>query len=305
MIAAVSARSTGSPRPTTGSDAAPLVGGPAAFGPDDDRRRGQRRSPTEAIGEGRTGERGNRREVGDREEVGQPGPPALHRRLARHALQPGVGGLGPSAVPAHHGAGRVERSDLVDAQLGELLHDELGALTLHGSEGHADRRTRSGHGDDLDPSARHRRPAAESHRTPSTRTVADRRLVTGAQPQRAAEVVVVVGVQHRRVDVVDEHERAELGRGAGTADRVRRIGRPPSLQLNADLILEKNPRSAARPPRPAAPRAGGAARRPPRRGRSACRRRPARCSRRGRAPAPGARPGHAGGTPGRSGCLAG
>ena len=60
-------------------------------------------------------------------------------RARLHPAEPLDVAGGAGRVPAHHRPGRDERDDPVDAELGQLLDDPLGALPLDGREGHRER----------------------------------------------------------------------------------------------------------------------------------------------------------------------
>ena len=109
----------------------------------------------------------------------QPRQPRLHRSADRGRLDR----TWPRRVagPLHDGVARAHRDDLVDAELGELLHDPLGPLALGDGERDGDcRRGRVSVA--TSPSASSRPPAATRHARQWPLPSADGHDFTGAQP---------------------------------------------------------------------------------------------------------------------------
>src|SRR5215218_1923183 len=67
-------------------------------------------------------------------DLGQPSPSALGRRLPRDPAQAGDGCVGAAPTPTADGTTRRQQRDAVDAELGELLHGEVGLRSLRERE---------------------------------------------------------------------------------------------------------------------------------------------------------------------------
>src|SRR5690606_21533815 len=139
---------------------------------------------------------------------------------------------GTLAVPAHHRAPRGHHEDPVDAQLGELLHDQLGAVAL--DRGEPDRHLV---GRWLGPARlAHRiegRVAGELAHRPPTRAVGRAHPLPRAQSQHLRQVVQVRRLELGCSEVGDDH----LRRG------VTVLGHRAAQLRKAVLKREKNPSS--------------------------------------------------------------
>ena len=237
MTAAVSARSTWAP--TARTVRPPRRPRPAPPGPSRPRvrrartgGRGSAARPSRSASA--TPSRGQQLgEVGD---VGRPraaraGGTAWRGR-ARDRAQPLDGLGGPGVVPPHDRPGGPERDDPVDAELGELLHDQLGPVALHQRERHGDRRARRAAPTRSGRSGSSGSPKRAGRQRPAP--VAEHERVAGAQPQHPLRGGgASSGVEHRRVEVVDERERARGGRRGAPATR--------SPQRKAERIRDRKP----------------------------------------------------------------
>ena len=146
MTAAVSARSTCGPSATRGTPASVRLarssGRPS--------RPRVRPAPTGARGSAALAGAVGQRDALAAQQVGEVGDLRHHRQprdggtAARRRARPTASRLAAFAafvvVPPHHGAGGPERDDAIDAELGELLHDQLGLGPLHQREADGDRR---------------------------------------------------------------------------------------------------------------------------------------------------------------------
>lgn len=107
----------------------------------------------------------------------------------------------PRIVPPHHRTFGGYRYDPVDPKLGQLLNDQIGAISLNWRKGYGD-----GNGA---PSDRTDRSVCfqinpEPDSSPSTLSVTDGKRITGTKPQRSIEVMPVGVIQHRGVEIFDE-----------------------------------------------------------------------------------------------------
>ena len=259
MTAAVSARSTwapeGYPRYAGASAARPLLGRPAALGPHQHERVLEASGASPPRSASATPSRAE--QVASRSATSST--TGSHGRwhcmvAARATARQRADGLGRlRSVPAAPRSERPEGHDPVDAELGELLHDQLRlarpspARSPPPSAGVGRRRRRSIGAGGLaagSPKRAGRQPPAPS---PSTSGVA------GAEAQHALEVVGVVGGERGRLEVVDEHERAGVVGGVAghraqrNAERMRE--RKPA-SVGRDLVAALRRRTAAAAPPP-------------------------------------------------------
>ena len=191
------------------------------------------RSATAAFGE-----RCDRGEGLQRGDLGKPAPPALHRGLTGDPAQSRGVRDRPVGVPPHDRSFGDERHDRVHAELRELLHDELGPLSLDQRERHGDRGHRTRHLHDR--TDRFGRSRSEPAPAPRALSVADRQLVAGSNAQHPGQVMA------------NRPDRAADGRGPQRTRAVRHpspVPRPTDRQparryLKAERIFDRKPVSA-------------------------------------------------------------
>ena len=252
--------------------------------------RAQRRRVAVEVGQRRARQAGHLGEVATAVDLraatcaGTASPPRGRCRPAGRAWRSAL-----AVVPPHDAALGDERHDAVDAELGELLHGQLGPLALDQGERHGDRRVGPGVGHDRRRPASSVGPGAQPRRPPAPRAVADRdrrRPAAAAAPGPGGGGRRPTGAARSRSSTkawARAVERASPPGDDGAAQTAL-------LERGADLGHQARS-AAATPPRPAARPAGGRPPPPPRRARSARRPRPRSAGRPGCAARGGARPG--------------
>ena len=135
----------------------------------------------------------------------QPGLATLHAGLACH-LAAGRWCAPPPCDSSHRTTERAATNghDAIDAELGELLHHQLGLGPLDQGERHAD--LGLGSGLELHLAGRFR-GGPEASRAPVAGTVADDHGIAVTHPAHSSEVVVVGIVEQRRLHIGHVGER--------------------------------------------------------------------------------------------------
>jgi hypothetical protein len=125
-------------------------------------------------------------------------------------------------VPLHDRSVTGDWHDLVDTELGQLLHNKFGPAPLDDGKPNTQRRRRALASDDLADSLE-RVPAVDT-RTPSPSAISCGDRVAVSNPHDSSEVVRIVGGEKQGLKIINKNVRP--------ASAIRRHGHEPTSFMN-------------------------------------------------------------------------
>ena len=138
---------------------------------------------------------------------GEPGPPTLHDCLSSHPLKPLLILSCLAVVPPHDRPLCGKRADVIDTELNELLHDQLGTTSFDQRKGDTQSRRRCRDLDDLAGWLDSWPPAA---RAPASGAITNGHGVTIAQAQHADKAMTLIVSDNWHLNRLHKDVWAEL-----------------------------------------------------------------------------------------------